>query len=387
MKTVINLILLSIVFMLFYFLWHYVHEDSLILKKEIVFNQNKHQVSERDVIARYVKKSLSKTSHTKANKKSNPALDINRTLKTNNIKENNTTHKNLSISIESILKQKSKQQNQSELVERNSTKDSKVKKSNQTDENYTIEGTLGGPQKSDKNTTLDLEKKREEMQQKKLWLKAKKEPLKVALKRVNAKIGDTVFLRIFKKSKELEVWIRPKTSNEFKLLKIYKICKYSGGLGPKQKEGDKKSPEGFYSVDYGALNPKSRFHLSFNLGYPNEYDRYYGYSGSYLMVHGKCKSIGCYAMGDRNIDDIYKLVKEALLNGQTRVFVHIFPFRMKQTILASYQKSKWYKFWKNLKEGYDAFEKSHQVPLIDIENGRYIIDKNSTSNPQVQPNY
>ena len=240
----------------------------------------------------------------------------------------------------------------------------------ESEENYTIYGELMLPQipkikKSQKKQTLPS------LAKKSLWLKAKKEPLKVALKRVGARVGDPIFIRIFKKNSELEVWIKPKKSSRYKLLKIYGICKYSGGLGPKLMQGDKKSPEGFYSVNYSALNPHSNYHLSFNLGFPNLYDRYHGYTGSYLMVHGKCKSVGCYAMGDRNIDDIYMLVEKALLNGQLSVSVHIFPFRMTKINLARHKKSRWYKFWLNLKEGYDAFEKSHRVPTIEVVNGRY----------------
>ena len=290
-----------------------------------------------------------------------------------NKSEGNKSKKRVKITIESILH---KEHNISELFnilkkERNSSKEMEINKS-LSDENYTIEGTLE-PQKEKKSLKPKVEKRKgtPTAAQKKLWRRAKKEPLMVALKRVGAKVGDRVFIRIFKKSRELEVWIRPKNSRVYKLLKIYSVCKYSGGLGPKQKTGDKKSPEGFYNVGYSALNPNSSFHLSFNLGFPNSYDKYYGYTGSYLMVHGKCASVGCYAMGDRNIDDIYMLVERALLDGQLSVPVHIFPFRMTKVNLAKHKKSRWYKFWRNLKEGYDAFEKTHVVPKITAVDGVY----------------
>ena len=189
------------------------------------------------------------------------------------------------------------------------------------------------------------------------------------LSKLNAFSGDPVFIRIFKKEAILELWIKPQDSRVYKLLKIYPICKYSGHLGPKLKEGDKQAPEGFYIVNKRSLNPNSRFHLSFNLGYPNAYDRAYGRTGSYLMVHGSCASVGCYAMGDRNIEDIYSLVSDALNNGQKSVQVHIFPFKMEH--LKEYKNSKWYSFWKNLKEGYDIFNAHHIPPKVSVVDKEY----------------
>ncbi|BAF71788.1 L,D-transpeptidase family protein [Sulfurovum sp. NBC37-1] len=196
-------------------------------------------------------------------------------------------------------------------------------------------------------------------------------PLKEALSHAGARVGDAVFIRIFKREALLEVWI--KKDGEYKLLKEYKICAYSGRLGPKLKEGDRQAPEGFYSVNRGRLNPHSKFHLSFNLGYPNAYDRAYGRTGAYLMVHGNCVSIGCYAMTDAKIEEIYMLVEEALKKGQKRVQVHIYPFRMTPENMAAYSHYRWYSFWQNLKEGYDYFEAEHLPPKISVENKRYII--------------
>jgi murein L,D-transpeptidase YafK len=201
--------------------------------------------------------------------------------------------------------------------------------------------------------------------------KPKELDLKKRLKALNAKLGDRVFLRIFKKEETLEVWIKPKRAKKYKLLKSYKICKYSGTLGPKLKEGDYQAPEGFYKVYKGSLNPHSKFHLSFNLGYPNRYDRAHKRTGSFLMVHGECASIGCYAMGNKNIEEIYLLVKKALYAGQKGVWVHIFPFRLTRKNLAKYKNNKWYNFWQNLKEGYDIFEKTKIPPIIGVKNKRY----------------
>ena len=195
------------------------------------------------------------------------------------------------------------------------------------------------------------------------------------------RFGAPAFIRIFKKEEVLEVWLQ-KDNGEYALFLDYPICIYSGELGPKTREGDKQSPEGFYTVGSEALNPNSQYHLSFNLGYPNAYDRAHGYSGSMLMVHGKCVSIGCYAMGDRQIEEIYTLVGSALQRGQPFVRVHAFPFRMTDANLAAYSDHRWYDFWQMLKPGYDYFERYHQPPEIDVIGGQYAL---SDRNPHPAP--
>ena len=195
------------------------------------------------------------------------------------------------------------------------------------------------------------------------------------------RFGAPAFIRIFKKEEVLEVWLQ-KDNGEYALFLDYPICIYSGELGPKTREGDKQSPEGFYTVGREALNPNSQYHLSFNLGYPNAYDRAHGYSGSMLMVHGKCVSIGCYAMGDRQIEEIYTLVGSALQRGQPFVRVHAFPFRMTDANLAAYSDHRWYDFWQMLKPGYDYFERYHQPPEIDVIGGQYAL---SDRNPHPAP--
>jgi murein L,D-transpeptidase YafK len=183
--------------------------------------------------------------------------------------------------------------------------------------------------------------------------------------------GDPVFIRIFKKEAMLEVWI--KIDKQYIHLKDYKICAYSGYLGPKLKEGDRQSPEGFYKVTRAKLNPNSKFHLSFNLGYPNAYDRAHKRTGSFLMVHGNCVSIGCYAMTDSKIEEIYALVESALKHKQKTVQVHIYPFRMSVENMAMYENNRWYDFWTNLKDGYDYFEAEHRPATIKIKEKKYII--------------
>lgn len=191
------------------------------------------------------------------------------------------------------------------------------------------------------------------------------------LSALNVKPGNAIFIRIFKKEAVLEVWI--KVSGEYTLFKVYPICAYSGDLGPKLKEGDKQSPEGFYKVRKSSLNPKSSYHLSFNLGYPNAYDQVHGRTGSYLMVHGECVSIGCYAMTNGKIEEIYALVKAALEKGQDYVPVHAFPFYMTAENLSEEENNPWYDFWLELKEGYDYFEFQKLPPLIKVQDKQYTI--------------
>ena len=199
---------------------------------------------------------------------------------------------------------------------------------------------------------------------------AERAPLSERLKQRNFRAGAPVFVRIFKAEAELEVWLE--RDGRYELFEVYPICSFSGKLGPKLKEGDLQSPEGFYSVSKRQLNPNSQFHKSFNIGFPNRYDRSHGRTGSYLMVHGGCVSIGCYAMTNDGIDEIYGLGKAALRKGQKRFPVHIFPFRMTEQNLALRQASEWIEFWQNLKEGYDVFEQTRRVPKITVSKRRYV---------------
>jgi murein L,D-transpeptidase YafK len=181
--------------------------------------------------------------------------------------------------------------------------------------------------------------------------------------------GAPVFLRIFKEEATLELWMQD--GEQFRLFRSYPICNHSGDLGPKLKEGDRQSPEGIYTVSRQALNPNSRFHLSFNLGFPNRYDQSLGRTGSFLMVHGDCVSIGCYAMTDPMIEEIYVLVEAALDAGQSAVSVHAFPFRMTQTRMQAAGDHRWFGFWQELKPIYDAFELNQKVPKVVVQNQAY----------------
>jgi murein L,D-transpeptidase YafK len=185
--------------------------------------------------------------------------------------------------------------------------------------------------------------------------------------------GSPVFMRIFKEEKVLEIWLKNMGDDRYELFKTYPICAFSGELGGKTKEGDNQAPEGFYTVGMDQLNPKSRYHLAFNVGFPNAYDKAHGYTGSFLMVHGNCVSAGCYAMTDTGIEEIYILAESALKAGQSAFNVHIFPFHLKEENLKRYETSRWFSFWKGLKQGYDVFETEKRVPSIQVENGEYSI--------------
>jgi len=185
-------------------------------------------------------------------------------------------------------------------------------------------------------------------------------------------LGNPVFVRIFKQEAKLELWVQD--DEQYRLLHTYPICKFSGFLGPKLKEGDRQSPEGFYAVTAKQLNPGSRHYRAFNIGFPNEYDRAHGRTGSALMVHGGCTSIGCYAMTDAGVAEIYRLVEAALQAGQDKDPVHIFPFRMSQKKLAKHRGDRWTPFWRNLKRGHDLFEKTKVPPTARVCDKRYAFE-------------
>lgn len=208
------------------------------------------------------------------------------------------------------------------------------------------------------------------IQAQKPLLKAQIKLLSDSLGLKNLQLGNAIFIRIFKESQELEMWIQ--ANEKFVLFKTYKICTYGGkGIGPKIKQGDGKAPEGFYFVKANQMNPYSKYHLSFNLGYPNAYDKSHKRTGSALMVHGECVSIGCFAMQNANIEEIYTLAHLALENGKDFFRVHIFPFCMTEENLQKQKNSKWFDFWKNLKEGYDFFEKNNFPPDVIVQNKKY----------------
>ncbi len=191
------------------------------------------------------------------------------------------------------------------------------------------------------------------------------------------KVGAPVFIRIIKSvdgslsDGYLELFLADE-SGAFQIYKSWPICTYSGTLGPKLKEGDGQSPEGFYFVTPGQMNPNSSYHLSFNLGFPNAYDRAHGRTGSFLMVHGNCVSIGCYAMTDPVIEEIYTIMSSSFDEGQPFIRVHIFPFQMTEENLAKVVDNRNVEFWLNLKEGWDHFEHYKRPPGVSVENRAYV---------------
>jgi murein L,D-transpeptidase YafK len=182
-----------------------------------------------------------------------------------------------------------------------------------------------------------------------------------------------ILIRIFKAESELEIW-KQKDDGHYYHFKTYPICAYSGGLGPKLKQGDRQAPEGFYLVDKDRLNPKSKYYLAFNMGFPNAYDRALDRTGANLMVHGDCTSSGCYAMTDAVMEEIYVLAREALAGGQMNFQVHAFPFRMTRKNLLAHREDDWYEFWANLKEGYDYFETTRLEPKFAVCGNRYVVN-------------
>ena len=192
-----------------------------------------------------------------------------------------------------------------------------------------------------------------------------------ALANKGLSFGSSAYIRIFKEEAQLEVWLQ--RGAQYELCKTYPVCALSGTLGPKEREGDEQSPEGFYSVTASKLNPRSNYHLAFDIGYPNAYDRSLGRTGSFIMVHGNCVSIGCFAMTDPGIEEIYLLAQAALEKGQKSVAVHVFPFRMTAENTRQHASSRWAPFWSDLKAGYDAFEAKHVPPDVDVRGGHYVV--------------
>jgi murein L,D-transpeptidase YafK len=182
-----------------------------------------------------------------------------------------------------------------------------------------------------------------------------------------------IFIRLFKEESELEIW-KQRDDGRFYHFKTYPICNWSGELGPKVKYGDRQAPEGFYTITREQMNPNSNFYLALNLGYPNAYDRAQRRTGEFLMIHGKCKSAGCYAMTDALIEEIYAIARESFLGGNDSFQVHAFPFRMTQANMARFTKHEAYPFWLTLKEGYDYFELTRTLPTVAVCNRRYVVN-------------
>jgi murein L,D-transpeptidase YafK len=187
------------------------------------------------------------------------------------------------------------------------------------------------------------------------------------------KIASPLIIRIFKAESELEMWM--KAGERFELLASYPICNWAGTLGPKLREGDGQSPEGLYAIGRRQLHRSARWRRSLDIGYPNAFDRGHARTGSSILVHGGCTSTGCFAMTDRVMEQIFRLSRAALWNGQKRIAVHIFPFRMTPENMAAHAGSRWQGFWANLKEAYDLFERTRLPPAVKVCAHRYVVSE------------
>lgn len=183
--------------------------------------------------------------------------------------------------------------------------------------------------------------------------------------------SDPILIRAFKKEAEMEVW-KKGSDGRYALLKTYPICRWSGQLGPKTREGDRQAPEGFYTITPGLMNPNSSYYLSFDTGFPNAVDRANGRTGRYLMVHGTCSSAGCFAMTDATIAEIYAVAREAFIGGQRSFQFQSYPFRMTAENMAKFRNDPNIGFWQNLKEGSDYFEALREEPKIGQCGTKYV---------------
>ncbi len=186
-------------------------------------------------------------------------------------------------------------------------------------------------------------------------------------------IHSPILVRVFKEEAELEVWKQDSTGR-FQMLKTYPICRWSGDLGPKWWEGDRQTPEGFYRVTPEQMNPHSNYYLSINIGFPNSFDKANKRDGTLLMIHGDCWSVGCYAMTDEQISDIYSLARDSFLGNQRSFQVQAYPFRLTPANLARHRNNPNLAFWKMLKVGSDHFEATHLEPKVDVCDRRYVFD-------------
>lgn len=187
-----------------------------------------------------------------------------------------------------------------------------------------------------------------------------------------------MFIRVLKNEKLLEIWLKPEKKEQYTLFKTYPVCYYSGILGPKRHQGDGQVPEGYYSI--AVFNPRSSYHLSLGVSYPNKSDRIIGKTnlGGDIMIHGNCLSIGCIPITDDCIKEVYILAVEARNGGQGVIPVSIFPGRMDDKNMAALKlkyadNAALLAFWNNLKKGYDYFEEKKKLPEVSVDKeGKYM---------------
>lgn len=192
-----------------------------------------------------------------------------------------------------------------------------------------------------------------------------------------------MLIRAYKKEAELEIW-KMRADGTYAHLKTYPMCRWSGQLGPKKREGDRQVPEGFYSITPGQMNPNSQFYLAFNVGYPNALDKAQGYTGGAIMVHGACASAGCFSMTDEQISEIYAIARESFAGGQRAIQMQTMPFRMNAENLAKHRLDPNMKFWREIKEGYDHFEVSKREPQVAFCGRRYVFNASAADGSKLE---
>ncbi|MBN8951743.1 MULTISPECIES: L,D-transpeptidase family protein [unclassified Rhizobium] len=186
-----------------------------------------------------------------------------------------------------------------------------------------------------------------------------------------------IMIRIFKEEGVMEI-LKANQSNRFEVIADYKICAWSGRLGPKVKEGDRQAPEGFYMLTPANLNPNSKYYLAINTGFPNRYDAANGRTGADLMIHGACSSSGCYSMTDQQVLEIYAFARDAFKGGQKAVQLEAFPFRMTAENMWKHRLSPNIEFWKMLKVGYDNFEVTKRPPDVEVCEKKYVFNQQAS---------
>ncbi len=186
-----------------------------------------------------------------------------------------------------------------------------------------------------------------------------------------------IMIRIFKEEGVMEI-LKANQNNRFEVIADYKICAWSGRLGPKVKEGDRQAPEGFYMLTPANLNPNSKYYLAINTGFPNRYDAANGRTGNNLMIHGACSSSGCYSMTDQQVLEIYAFARDAFKGGQKAVQLEAFPFRMTAENMWKHRLSPNIEFWKMLKVGYDNFEVTKRPPEVEVCEKKYVFNQQAS---------
>lgn len=217
--------------------------------------------------------------------------------------------------------------------------------------------------------------------------KNKLRPVMSLFKRKNVDYpAEKLLIRVFKEEKRMEVWGYSSTKNQYVMLKKYKICGLSGKEGPKMRQGDKQVPEGYYHIN--AFNPASNYHLSMKVSYPNLSDQIRGAGnlGGDIFIHGGCGSSGCLAITNKKVAELYVM---ALSIGETNpqnIPIHIFPRKMTTANVMDLRhlhpdRYDLWRFWDGLKNGFDYFERTKQLPQVDVGNDGYYVIKDSLGLP------